>query len=318
MAPPVISLIVPTRGRCGPLRRFLASVAATAARPDRLEIVLVIDDDDPASAAVAHPRLTVRHVAGLPGRTMGALNTAGYDGSSGEYVMLANDDVVVRTRGWDETARRCIERFPDRLALIHVNDTLMRDHLCVFPFVSRRFCELAGGVCPAEYERYRIDDHIEDVFNLVNALGERRVVYLPDVRFEHLNAVVHPTAGRVYQSEPGALARDAARFEALLPARKELALRIMRQVECARGADGSVDRAATLDAVADSLALRVPGRQLVVRAGWWERAPGAAAGLFRRAVARVRTRYRLEGVGGLLRAAGRQCLGRREAARRDS
>ena len=219
---PLFSLIVPTRGRPAQLRRMLDSVAGTAAHPERIEVVLVVDDNDPRSL-VTHSRLDVRHAIGPPNRTMGALNNAGFAVSSGRYVMLLNDDVIVRTAGWDATALACFQRFPDPFVLLHVNDTLMRDHLCTFPLTSRAFYELCGEVCPAEYQRYRIDDHIEDVFNLLAVAGERRVVYLPDVVFEHDNATLHPEAGAVYLSDPTILAADAPRFDAILPLRKKLA-----------------------------------------------------------------------------------------------
>lgn len=305
-ATPLLSLVVPTRGRPQELRHFLDSVASTAYRLDRLEVVLVVDDDDPASREVRHRRLHLRHAVGPPGRTMGALNTAGYEQSVGGYVMLLNDDVVVRTRGWDETVLDCFRRFPDPIALVHVNDVLTKDYLCTFPLVSRTFCELAGGICPTAYRRYRIDDHIEDVFNLLAAMGERRTVYLPDVVFEHMNTVEHPTAGRVYMSDPAILAQDAPLFDALLPVRKELALRALDFIEGGSDPAAVAARREQLSDVTDSFALRVAGRQHVVRAPWWKRAPGEATAWAARVRNRVRTRHRLEGCAGLVRAAGRQ------------
>lgn len=286
-ARPDFSLLVPTRGRPAQLRAFLDSVAATASRPDRIEVVLVVDDDDPASH-LTHPRLAVRHVVGPPGRTMGRLNTAGYAASAGERVMLLNDDVVVRTRGWDAAARRCFRRFPDPFVLVHVNDTLIRHHLCVFPLVSRAFCELAGGICPPEYLRYRIDDHVEDPFNLLAAVGVKRTVYLPDVVFEHANAVDHPTAGRVYQSDPDILAVDAPRFDALFPARKELALRVLEAI-----GESSPERWERIAGFTDPFALRTEGRQLVARAPAWNR---------------VAARYRRDGCRGLVSAVRRRLV----------
>ncbi|HSQ54452.1 MAG TPA: glycosyltransferase, partial [Gemmata sp.] len=265
---PWFSLIVPTRARPAQLRRFLASVAETAFHPERIEILLVIDTDDPASAAVDEPRLNVRKVPGPPGRTMGELNSAGYGASTGDRVMLLNDDVIVRTRGWDAIILDALRRFPDPFVLVHVNDTLIREHLCVFPLVSRAFCDLAGGICPKVYLRYRIDDHIEDVFNILAALGERRTIYLPDIVFEHTNAIDHPTAGRVYESDPAILAIDAPLFDALYPERKELALRVLEAIAGTNHA-----RRNQLHALTDPFALRVAGRQLVVRSGraWmWE------------------------------------------------
>jgi hypothetical protein len=305
MPRPTFSLIVPTRGRPDLLRRFLASVATTAYHPERIEVVLVIDADDRASAAVGHSGLVIRRVTGPPGRTMGALNAAGYAASAGDFVMLLNDDVVVRSRGWDATALACFRRFPDPIALVHVNDTLIREHLCTFPLVSRTFCELAGGVCPTAYRRYRIDDHIEDVFNLLAALGERRAVYLPDVVFEHTNAVEHPEAGRVYQSYPAILAEDAPLFENLFPARKELALRVLDFIEGGSDPATTQARRNVLDRLADPFALRTPGRQHVVRSPFWSRVPHLP-GAFRRFVVRGRDCLRLKGYRGLFRAAARR------------
>jgi glycosyltransferase involved in cell wall biosynthesis len=308
---PGLSLIVPTRRRPAPLRRFLDSVARTARHPQSLEIVLVVDADDPQSAAVGHGALALRHVVVPPGRTMGALNVAGYEASVGEYVMLLNDDVVAHTRGWDEAVLRCCRRFPDGIVLVHVNDTLVRHHLCTFPLVSRTFCELAGGVCPREYRRYRIDDHIEDVFNLLAALGERRTVYLPDVVFEHVNAVEHPEAGRVYRPDPDVLALDAPRFDLLFGARKELALRLLDHMEGGTPAAVLAERRRRLAALTDPFALRVPGRQWVERAPWLRRAaaclrrPGEVTALGRR----VRRCFAQEGCRGVAGALGRR-LGR--------
>jgi hypothetical protein len=269
---PTFSLVVPTRRRVAPLRRLLDSLAATARRPGAIEVVLVVDADDPESIGFRHHGLALKHVVGPPGRTMGALNGEGYRASAGAYVMLLNDDVVVRTRGWDDVALACLGRFPDGIVLVHVNDTLLGGHLCTFPLVSRTFCELAGGICPPEYVRYRIDDHIEDVFNLLAFLGERRTVYLPDVVFEHLNAVEHPQAGRVYQPAPEALAVDAPRFDALFGARKELALRLLDYVRGPLPAGYLAACRRQLGRLRDPFALRVPGRQWVERAAWWRRA----------------------------------------------
>src|SRR5437763_17033405 len=223
--PPTFSLIVPTRRRVPELRRLLASLAKTAAHPERLEVILVVDEDDPASQEVRCGELNVRAVVVPPGLTMGALNATGYEASSGRYLMLLNDDVVARTSGWDDRMLECFRACPDEILLVHVNDLIFRDELCTFPVVSRRFCELVGGICPREYVRYRIDDHIGDLFNLLAMLGERRTFYLPDVVFEHLNCQAAPRSGRagsviqrraprdrVYHSDPAVLAGDAHRF----------------------------------------------------------------------------------------------------------
>jgi glycosyltransferase involved in cell wall biosynthesis len=301
---PTFSLIVPTRQRPAQLGRFLDSLAATAARPEAVEVVLVIDADDPASSRVAHGRLALKRVVVPPGLTMGALNTAGYEASSGAFLMLLNDDVVARTWGWDDRIRACFRRVPDGIALVHPNDTLLRDHLCTFPVVSRTFCRLAGGICPREYLRYRIDDHIEDIFNLLAVLGERRVFYLPDVVFEHRNAVALPQGGWVYLSDPAVLALDAPRFEALFAERKELAIRLREYV--AGGASPAMRGAwrGRLEMVTDSFALRVPGRQRLDVRSRLHQGRDLAAALVRRG----RNCVRQKGYFGLVRALARRLI----------
>ncbi|MFO0799954.1 MAG: glycosyltransferase [Gemmataceae bacterium] len=274
MRTPTLSLIVPTRGRPRQLRRFLRSLAATTLRPSRVEVVLVVDADDRPVAAPG-----ARVVVGPPGRTMGELNRAGAAAARGEWVMLLNDDVVARTRGWDEQVLAAAARFPDRIGLVHVNDTLMRDHLCVFPLVSRRYCEEAGGICPSDYHRYRIDDHIDDVFT---RLGHS--VYLPDVVFEHRNSVVHPTAGKVYEADPAILAEDAPRFEAHHAVR----LQLVRQL----GGE---------PISADAFALRVAGRQAVARGNWLVRTRTDVGEWLKRLRCRLRDRYRRDGAMGVVR-----------------
>jgi hypothetical protein len=285
---------------------MLASVARTACHPERIEVVLVVDADDRASL-ICHPQLTIRHVVVPPGLSMGALNNAGYQASTGRYVMLLNDDVIVRTPGWDAAALECFGRFPDPFVLVHVNDTLMCDHLCTFPLTSRAFYELTNGICPREYQRYRIDDHIEDIFNLLGVLGERRVVYLPDVVFEHDNASHVPEAGRpVYLSDPSVLAEDAPLFDALFPDRKADALRVFAAID--GRAEPHPDRAwrARLDAAPDSFALRLPGRQFVIRTPRWR---GPLDALKR--IASMGNRARRKNAADLLRAVRKRLQGAR-------
>lgn len=256
------SLLAPTRRRTQTLTRLLDSLIATAAHPEQIEIVLVVDEDDPQSITFTYPALRLKHVVVPPGQTMGALNSAAYDASTGDYVMLLNDDVIARTPRWDEIIFARLREYPDGIVLVHVNDTLMRDHLCTFPLVSRTFCELAGGICPREYQRYRIDDHVEDVFNLLYALGERRAVYLPDVVFEHNNFVTMPEGHREYHADPAILAQDAPLFLQLFPQRKALALQLLERIDPVGWPDRQVAARQRLDAITDPFSLRIPGRQI--------------------------------------------------------
>ncbi len=299
-----MSLIVPTRRRPELLRRLLASLAETAARREALEVILVVDADDPESLATAEPRLALRHVVAAPGQTMGHLNMAGYEAARGQYLMLLNDDVTARTPGWDDAIRRCFAAFADDLVLVHVNDLVFQNRLCTFPVVSRTFCELAGGICPRDYIRYRIDDHIEDCFNLLGVLGERRIVYAPSIVFEHANYVENPAGLRQYFSDPEILAVDAPRFEQLLDQRQAIALRMKARIHGRTEVSQRWRR--RLEGVQDSLLLRTPDRQKVLTPGGivepWELKPSLWQ--------RVRDCARTKGWRGLARALARRVVQR--------
>lgn len=225
----MLSIIVPTRRRVASLRRLLSSLEATAADRSSYEVVLVTDDDDPETAAFRHrgPR-----TVGPARRTMAELNLAGVAASRGKFVMLLNDDAIARTPGWDRTLLHHARRYADGIVLVHANDTLMRHNLCVFPLLSRGYIDRVG-LCDPLYRRYRIDDHIEDIFLRLAALGERRIVYLPDVVFEHLNAV-EVNGVREYHAPHDALALDAVLFDSLAEERQAAAATLFAAIQLER------------------------------------------------------------------------------------
>jgi glycosyltransferase involved in cell wall biosynthesis len=255
---PMLSIIVPTRGRPELLRCFLDSLLHTAARPERVEVVLVVDEDDAETLAFRYDGTAVKQVVAPRGLTMGALNARGYAASTGDRVMLCNDDVIVKTRGWDSRIESVFRSFPDEVVLVHVNDGTYKDSLCVFPCVSRRYAELAGGICPEDYRRYRIDDHIYNVFNLLAHLGEFRIQYLPDVLFEHENYAASVAGQRVYVPDPVIHEHDTGLYLAAFPARKDLAAQLKTRIRARRGATDDGLYRAILERPLDPLRMRDP------------------------------------------------------------
>ncbi len=294
---PFLSLIVPTRHRLAKLQRLLGSLAETTADPGRIEIILVMDADDPDSLALQFSSVGWKRVVVPPGLSMGALNQAGFAAAAGNHLMLLNDDVIVRTRNWDKKIAAALHRFPDGIVLVHVNDTLFQDGMCTFPLVSRTYCDLAGGICPPDYLRYRIDDHVEQVFNLLGALGENRIVYLPNVVFEHDKYVTTANGQRQYFLDKGIEARDALRFAALFPARKELALKLKSRIPSEMD---NPEWRCRLDAIEDTPALRSSGRLP------WQSFSQRCNHHLNITMNRLRNRFKEHGYTGLARAIGKR------------
>lgn len=250
------SFIVPTRNRPEELRRFLTSVRDTTSDLSRLEILLGVDEDDVLSREVKVEGLEVKYVTLQPGQAMGWMNCRIADHATGKYIMLQNDDIVARTPGWDDIIRGYLKRFEDEIVLIHVNDLLFNERLCCFPLISRTYCELVG-LCPEDYKRYRIDDNIFDIFCLLAYLGERRIVYLPEVVFEHINFEVHNGQKAYYLNAP-AFQHDATLYAHRWGQRKQDALKLLRFIQQharRREEEQALRRVATLS---DQFLLRRP------------------------------------------------------------
>lgn len=250
-----ISLIVPTRARLTLLNRFFNSLTAMTANPGSVEVILVVDKDDTQSLGFQHVGIPFKLVAVPPGLTMGELNNAGYAASQGEFVMLLNDDVVARTNSWDEKILEVFRTFPDEVVLVHVNDMIFQEKLCTFPFVTRTYCKIAGNICPDDYARYRIDDHIYNVFNLLAVLGKKRIVYLPEIVFEHTNTGEGEGTAR-YVPIPEIHASDTKHFDDLLNGRKMLAVKLAETIDQHISTQRCEIRRNILAPILDSVALR--------------------------------------------------------------
>lgn len=179
-------MLLPTRGRPLLARRLLASVLSQSQDASRVEVILYVDDDDLDSHAIKHEQLRITTIVG-PRVSMGECNSACLGKARGQIIMLANDDMVIRTRAWDERLATIHSTYPDGIYLAYGNDTLKKSRVCTFPILSRRTCEIIGDPFPKAFRGAFIDYHLLDIFRRLEKHGLRRVVYLPDVVFEHLH-----------------------------------------------------------------------------------------------------------------------------------
>jgi len=181
----VISVLCPTRNRPGGVRRLIRSARDTAAGP--LEFVFYIDDDAPGSVppdVAATPGVLV--VTG-PRLVFSDMWNACYAKASADVLMMAADDIMFRTPGWDEAVLAEFARWPDRIVLVHGEDLIQGARLGTHPFVHRKWADALGYFSPTFFGRDFCDTWLSD---LADRAGRRS--YLPDVVIEH----VHPGAGK--------------------------------------------------------------------------------------------------------------------------
>ena len=181
-----ISLLLPTRGRPALVERLFRSIAETTAHPERVEVILYVDEDDPGSHHLDSENVRVVRIIG-PVMSMGAYNSACLERARGDIIILANDDMVIRTPGWDNKIAEMDANFADGIYLAYGNDLFKKRGLCTFPMLSRRTCELLVEPYPAAYRGAFIDVHLFDIFKRLQHAGCSRVRYLDNVVFEHLH-----------------------------------------------------------------------------------------------------------------------------------
>jgi len=191
-----ISLLMPTRGRPAWAERFFRSVAQHSSHPDRVEVILYVDDDDTGSHHLDSSEIHVVRIIG-PRKTMGEYNSACLERAQGDIIILVNDDMVIQTRGWDEKVAALDAGYSDGIYLAYGNDLFKGGALCTFPILSRRTCEVLVEPYPKAYHGAFIDYHLFDIFKRLQCAGVDRICYLDDVVFEHL----HFRAGKAKADE---------------------------------------------------------------------------------------------------------------------
>jgi hypothetical protein len=216
-----ISILCPARGRPDFLPTNVMSIMETTAEPSRLELMFYIDRDDPQlpryEALFDEIRTSVfpgLNLVGLVGDRIGtpkAINAMAGQ-SSGRFLMISNDDLVFKTKGWDLAVDRASAHAPDGIFNIFMDDGYLGPKLSCFPIVGRPWYEALGYLAPVLFDHCNVDLWIHRVGD---ALG--RNYYLQDVHLEHRHFEDDGSGNRFNWQTEGAprrrLARDNAYFE---------------------------------------------------------------------------------------------------------
>ncbi len=231
-----ISLLVPTRDRPVQLMRMLDSAFQNVSRSGVLEVVLYVDDDDEVTQRLDLSKYNVRRLVG-PRRSMGILNSACFAASTGDVIVLGNDDVIIQTKGWEQKILDEANSFPDAIFLLYPNDLFKGEKLASFPILSRKTCDEIADPFPGEYRGAFIDLHIMDVFRRLQGAGESRVKFLEDVVFEHLHFRAGKSDNDTTYDQRDRFGDDET-FMALCGAREWAARRLLSVIRIARSETG--------------------------------------------------------------------------------
>jgi hypothetical protein len=160
---PVIDVLLPSRGRPELLASSIRSLRLTAACPRSVQIHVGADSDDPLTDWVA---------AGLHARCY-LFDPQGYDrlhvyyqhmaqASSGQWLLVWNDDAVMLTQGWDEV----LWGLPPSVLVADLQSH--HSPMCCFPAVRREAVVAAGKFSS---DNPHVDSFWEVVGNLSGTLA---------------------------------------------------------------------------------------------------------------------------------------------------
>ena len=190
------SIVLASRERTHLLESLLESIYNNTYDKNNCEVICVLDNDD---------RVTKRFIPKLNNKCpivkfvfrdrAGNLNDDyinwGYKNfSTGNNIIVVNDDVVFKTKDWDRIALEHLNKYfidkPDGIGYGWIEDGLPGRagnlDYCCFPLVTRKAAEVAGFVMPVEFPGWGADIGL---YRIYAAIG--RIVKIEGVKFAHIS-----------------------------------------------------------------------------------------------------------------------------------
>ena len=181
-----ISLLMPSRERLEQAQRFIQSLEDNCHSPANIELLVYIDDDDKKTKNLFSNQIILKKYIGKQ-LSMGGYNSFLLKKSTGDIIMLVNDDIEVKTQNWDKYLRKLHVSFKDKIYLMFPNDLNKKNSNATFPIISKKTAQTLLYPFPEQYSGAFIDTHLYEVFKRLEFLGEQRMLYLENIKFEHLH-----------------------------------------------------------------------------------------------------------------------------------
>lgn len=196
-----ISVLCPSRSRPELAKRMAHSALDTAS--GNVEVLIGLDSDDPKNRDyynlidqdagiplfVFNPGVGVGYIWDTLAKDAIANMADETESDQQDHLFLmANDDLVFMTMGWDEQFARAARQYPDRIFVMWANDGINGENHAAFPCVARRWIDTVGYFSPTCFRFFRHDTWLYDLGHRVG-----RLHYIPDVEIKHL----HWSAGGV-------------------------------------------------------------------------------------------------------------------------
>ena len=169
---PLITCILCTRGRPQPLCKALGSMYDLAKDKSLIDFYCKVDDDDTDTIATLErlkgflPLQTLQTPRGRGYHSMGDWLSEMASKATGDWIMVINDDMEMKTQDWDQYILNVVTRYPwpgiTGLCLL-VCRSMHRPFAQEFFLIRRRSVELLGNMGVSTH----IDNYLHSVFHFM-------------------------------------------------------------------------------------------------------------------------------------------------------
>jgi hypothetical protein len=151
-----------------------------------IEIVFYIDSDDkPSEACVRDLCEKFPHIKSVIGERiiLSQMWNKCWEVASGEIFHHAGDDILYKTKNWDEIVISEFNKVDDKILFVYGRDGIVdSDKLGTHGFVHKNWTDTVGYFVPPYFSADYNDTWLTDLAKKIN-----RLVYLPELFIEHMH-----------------------------------------------------------------------------------------------------------------------------------
>lgn len=177
---PIVSVLIPSRGRPDLLARCVASLVATAGGAN-IEIIVGLDDDDPTIGDV-NIEAAITTVVAPRHRTLGALINDLAVKAHGRWLFALGDDYVMTTAGWPKIIATAGDVLPRRVGVLYPKDAA-HPGFASHPIVSREVFKELGYYHTPIFPFWFADTWWDEIGTMLDLKVEIPIeIAMPDAR----------------------------------------------------------------------------------------------------------------------------------------
>lgn len=169
--------------------RFIQNLKDTVSDFDSIELVICLDGDKPN-----YREKNIVTTYSPPSKYRGTFFNAAWKASTGRFMLMANDDILFKTKNWDTLIP--FDAYPDELVLFYFRDNQFNEHFSCHPIWSRKVMQMdKESLFKPLYQITKCDNTIWDV------IPPHRRIYIPEIVIEHIQTPYGPEWIKAYEED---------------------------------------------------------------------------------------------------------------------